>query len=411
MDSASLTLPPLGEIAAALLKTTETLAHALAVPAGEPPQWSEFEWHIARAATAMHGVTSLLDEGLRWNGPDSWRGFLSEQRDQTIGRHLQISRLLTAIDALACREGIALVALKGAALYATGIYKPGERPMGDIDLLVRDEDAAGAAALLDACNYEAAFSIGRHEVFQPRVRRVPTSAALGEHVDNPIKIEVHTRIAEQLPVRTTDITRFIWPKDAHAGINPYPSAASLMMHLILHAAGNMRARALRLIQLHDIARLAMRFGPLDWQALLDAGAEGGGSWWMSAPLMLTARYYPSAIPPAVLASLNLQCPWLLRKHVRQQRLTDVSWSNIRIQAFPGVEWARSPLEAIQFMKSRIWPSRQARLELKEGAAQIPGSTTVPWYGISHAARILRWVFSRPPRVQTLLSVRAALAQP
>jgi hypothetical protein len=62
------------------------------------------------------------------------------------------------------------------------------------------------------------------------------------------------------------------------------------------------------------------------------------------------------------------------------------------------------------MRSRIWPSREARLELKEGAAQIPGSATVPWYGISHGARILRWVFSRPPRVQTMLSVHAALAQ-
>lgn len=56
-----------------------------------------------------------------------------------------------------------------------------------------------------------------------------------------------------------------------------------------------------------------------------------------------------------------------------------------------------------------WGVCVARLELKEGAAQIPGSSAVPWYGISHGARILRWVFPRPSRVQTLLSVRAALA--
>jgi hypothetical protein len=64
---------------------------------------------------------------------------------------------------------------------------------------------------------------------------------------------------------------------------------------------------------------------------------------------------------------------------------------------------------LQFMRSRVWPSREARSELKEGAAQIPGSATIPWYGISHGARILRWIFTRPPRVQTLLPVRAALA--
>jgi hypothetical protein len=88
----------------------------------------------------------------------------------------------------------------------------------------------------------------------------------------------------------------------------------------------------------------------------------------------------------------------------------VSWSNIRIEAFPGVEWSHGGLEALAFMKSRIWPSRDALSELKEGAAQIPGSATVPWYGIPHAVRILRWIYSRPPRVQTLLSVCAALDQ-
>jgi hypothetical protein len=30
--------------------------------------------------------------------------------------------------------------------------------------------------------------------------------------------------------------------------------------------------------------------------------------------------------------------------------------------------------------------------------------------MSHGKRILRWIFTRPPRVQTLLIVRAALSQ-
>jgi hypothetical protein len=161
--------------------------------------------------------------------------------------------------------------------------------------------------------------------------------------------------------------------------------------------------------LHDIALLAGRFGPGDWEELLAMRPDGGTLWWALAPLMLTARYYPAAVPPDLFARLGMECPWLLGRLARHQRLTDVSWSNIRIAAFPGVEWSRSPREALEFMISRIWPSREARLELKEGGAQIPDSSSVPWYGISHGARILRWIFSRPPRVQTLLSVRAALA--
>jgi hypothetical protein len=317
---------------------------------------------------------------------------------------------LDAIDSQARREHVPLVALKGAALHAGEFYAAGERPMGDIDLLVRPEDSTAIARALEFCGYEAAFVSRRHQVFQPRVRKISTGGRLGEHVDDPIKIEVHTRIAERLPVKTVDITQFLLPSVVHAGLNAYPSAASLMMHLLLHAAGNMRARALRLIQLHDIALLAARFGPGDWEELLTARPDGRTSWWALAPLTLTARYYAGTIPADLFARLDPECPWLLARLARRQRLADVSWSNIRIQAFPGVEWSRTPLEALEFMSSRIWPNREALSELKEGAAQIPDSSTVPWYGISHGARIVRWVFSRPPRVQTLLSVRAALAQ-
>ena len=183
-----------------------------------------------------------------------------------------------------------------------------------------------------------------------------------------------------------------------------------MMHLLLHAAGNMRARALRLVQLHDIALLAERLNPEDWKNLLAARPGGRTLWWALAPMMLTARYYPAALPPELFTHLGIECPWRLRVLARRQQLTDVSWSNIRVEAFPGLEWSRTPRDAVAFMRSRIWPSREARLELKEGHAQIPGSASIPWYGISHPARILRWIFSRPPRVQTLLSVRAALDQ-
>jgi hypothetical protein len=144
--------------------------------------------------------------------------------------------------------------------------------------------------------------------------------------------------------------------------------------------------------------------------LLAMRPDGRKLWWAFAPLLLAARYYPTAFPPDFPVQRDFECPWLLVRSTRRRQLADVSWSNIRIEAFPGVEWSRTPQEALKFMKSRIWPSRADRMELSLGAAQIPGASAIPWYGSSHAARIARWVFSRPPRVQTLLSVQAALAQ-
>jgi hypothetical protein len=403
-------IPSLAQVADALRKTTETLGRQLAVPTSEAPHWSEFEWRIARAVAAMHGISSLLCTGLRWQGPKGWQQFLHEQWENSLGRYIQLAYLWNAIDSQARHEGIELVALKGAALYTGGIYAPGERPMGDIDLLIREEDATAVARLLDACDYVPSFTNRRHRVFEPRTGKVATGSRLGEHIDSPIKVEVHVRIAEPLPVVETDITPYLFPRSACRGLNAYPSPAALMMHLLLHAAGNMRARALRLIQLHDIALLARRFGAPDWQALLAMRPDARGLWWALPPLMLTAQYYPASVPSALFTHLRQECPWLLERLAPHQRLTEVSWSNIRIQAFPGIEWSGTLREALAFMNSRIRPSREALAELREGAAQIPDGSTVPWYGVSHGNRILRWLFSRPPRVQTLLSVRAALAQ-
>jgi hypothetical protein len=152
------------------------------------------------------------------------------------------------------------------------------------------------------------------------------------------------------------------------------------------------ARALRLIQLHDIALLAQRLATEDWQALFATQSDGCSLWWALAPLSLTAHYYREAIPSSLVSRLMVECPWLLARSARRQRLTDVSWSNIRIAAFPGLEWSQTMAEGLAFMRSRIWPSREVRRELKIGTAEIPNVSSVPWYGISHGSRILRWLF-------------------
>ena len=403
-------LPPLVKVASALRGITESLAGEFAAPSQVPPQWSDFEWLIAQAVAAMQGVSSLLGARLQWTGPPNWHQFLDEQRDHIAGRMLKIEQLLDRIDSHARREGVALVGLKGTALLKRGIYGVGERPMADIDLLVRDVDGGAATRLLEECGFTLTFSTWRHRLFEIPKSRVSNTVALGEHVDNPIKIELHSRIRERLPVSETEITQFVFPIAAHAGLNTYPSAASLMMHLLLHAAGNMRAHALRLIQLHDIARLGAGFGPSDWEELLSARPGGRGLWWAMPPLTLTARYFPKAIPLSAIERVTVDCPWLLQKVARHQLLADVSWTNLRVYAFPGIEWSRTPYEAIRFAITRAWPSREARAELTRFAAHHPGASGIPWYGISQGGRILRWVFSKPPRVQALLPVRAALAK-
>jgi Uncharacterised nucleotidyltransferase len=408
MNSESIEPHDLTKVDAALRLITERLAREITSPTAEPPNWSEFEWRIARAVAAVQGVSSLLCARLRWEGPPNWRKFLEAQRAHVAERHGRIAKLLDWIDTQSRDQGIAVVPLKGAALYAIGIYSAGDRPMADIDLLVRAADTDAMTQLLVGCGFEVTFTSWRHLLFESTLKK--TIAGLGEHVDNPIKIELHTNIRERLPVAEIDITRLVFPSMPQAGLNSYPSNVSLMLHLLLHAAGNMRANALRQIQLHDIALLALRLDSKEWVELMAVRLENRGLWWALPPLKLTTRYYPEAVPPSVIARLGQECPWLLGRRCGKLRLADVSWSNMWVHAFPGIEWSGSPQEALKFMISRVWPSRERELEAQHLVSRHPGTSEIPWYGISQGARILRWLFSKPPRVQTLVAVRAALAQ-
>lgn len=395
-------LPPYDLIERALRATTERLASEVVCPSAYPPAWNEFEWAVARAVCAMHGLAALLANRLQWQGPASWNTFLAGQRDHSRAHYDRAGEILASVDAAARDAGIRCIALKGSALRTLALHQPGERPMGDIDLLVAPGDLPACAAMLAKIGYRSVLSMRRHEVFAPVEQHEPH--AFAEHARNPLKIEVHTHIAECLPATAVDITSGLWPGVLHPGINPYRSRVELLRHVLLHTAGNMRAHALRFIQPYDIAKLGALLHPEEWRELRDPA----NSWWIYPPLSLAERCVPGSIPPDVLESFRALCPRRLRTHAQKCGLYEVSWSNLRIAALPGSEWARTPLELLRFAKSRLFPSRAALQELAQAVTVVPAYSRQRWYEVSHLERILRWIFSHPPRVQTMIAVRAAL---
>jgi Uncharacterised nucleotidyltransferase len=406
MNDTAVALPPFKAIAAALRKTTEHLAHELATPTESPPDWSAFEWAVARSVAGMQGISFLLATTLRWRGPAAWESFLQHQREQSLLRDVLIERLLERLDVATRDAQIACVAMKGAALRALHVYAPGERPMGDIDLLVREADLTAIAAMMDGLGYRGT-TVPDREIVYELPRKAPLRSG-GEHVDNPLKVEVHTSVAEPLPVRKVDITARLQPINPRPGLNGYPSLAALLLHCLLRAASNMRAHALRQIQLHDIALLTRRLGEADWEALLEESRSAEERWWLYPPLALTARYYACEAPAGLLRKLRANCPPVLRKLSDRDKLTDVSWSNLRISAFPGIAWSRNATDILRYMRSRTLPDRKALAGIDVALEQQPHLNQLPWYQVSQGQRILRWLLSRPPRVQTILSVAAAL---
>jgi len=395
-------LPPLKIIRTGLHRTTEAIAAELARPGSATPAWNDLEWRLATAAAAAHGVSPLLWECSGWTRPH-WRRFLEDQHEHVAIRHAKITALLEHIDSLARTAGLAMTPLKGAALHALGTYAPGDRPMADIDLLIKEGDIDAATMLMRAIGYVPSFDHWRHRVFKPALGAPP--AVLGEHRDTPVNIELHTRIRERLPVSVVDITERVRPRNSESGLNPYPSRSALLAHLLLHAAGNICGRSLRLIHLHDIALLARSMQPEEWVFLW----QGGACWWALPTLQMVARYYRDAVPDVVLATLARDCPPLLRAVSRRQTLTKVSCSELWLHAFPGIEWSRTAFDAARFIAGRIRPSAEKKRERADMTRTQLWLHDGNWVAATQRRRILTWLTRKVPRMDMMYVVRMALA--
>jgi len=355
----------------------------------------------------MHGISPLLSRCLRWRGPEGWVHFLEEQRTHVLQRHARIEKLLLRIDRSAREAGVGIMTLKGVALHTLGLYTGGERPMADVDLLVQPQDAARTVRLIESLRYKEHRTNWKERAFSPLERH--SAGPLGEHSNNDISIELHERICERLPLHLTDITRIVSPRSPESGVNGYPSRAALMIHLLLRVAGEMTMQSVRLVQLHDLALVGRRMTAADWDELLEWRSSGRGLWWALPPLKLTLRYYTLSVPARALRALESDCPWVLRRNVLRLTLSDVSFSHLCIDAFPGIEWTRSIREMLSYAASRIRPSAEHLAERAADAVCHDWAADNQWAALSQARRIARWLVSRQARPATMHVLRAALA--
>ncbi|MBV9912062.1 MAG: nucleotidyltransferase family protein [Sinobacteraceae bacterium] len=383
--------------------TTEFLAQQLAGPETARPDWSALEWDVARAVSAMHGISALLATGLSWHGPRSWQHFLADQTLQIARRHLRMQTLLVELNDRAQASGVALVALKGAALYARGLYRDGLRPMADLDLLVRGAQLKLAADVLGELGFRQCFVSPRERIF---IQGSTRAAPLGEHADNPLKIDLHEHVAEYLPRRRIDLTAQILSDRLQPGVNPYRSSAALMAHLLLHAAGAMINRSLRILHLQDIALLAAQMSDADWQELQHDTGPVGSDWWPAPPLQVTARYHRDERLRGALRFFSTRTPRTARWLMQRWRITDLSLSNPRIYAFPGIEWSSSVADAAQYAWQRLRPDAQLLAQREYLASTAIPLASSSWSTLSQQRRILRWLTRRPLRPDTLHAVGA-----
>jgi len=402
-------LPNASVIRAAMRETTNRLAAELAAPTDSAPEWNGFEWRVAMAVSVMHGISGLLAGRLRWRGEPAWQSFLADQLTHSRQREQHTRTLLARLDTAAREARVALVALKGSALLELGIYKPGERPMSDVDLLVRPTEFDAANALILNLGFAAGVSSWKHRDYLPL--DTPAERGFGEHADNPVKIELHARLPERLPVREIDIAAQVFPDDAGTGLNAYPSIAALMRHLLLHAAGNLCGGAIRLIQIHDIAALAARLTDADWQEALAEASDGLPAWWAAPPFALAQRLFPDHIPttPCAMKRAVSACPPFLRASLGRQDLNDVSASRFAIRMLPGLAWSHTTAEAWACARQRLLPDREAEATTRLQVQSHHAHASSAWTHQPRWLKALRFLGGAPPRVQAIYNLHGALA--
>lgn len=405
MDEAKIELPGSEQLRQMLRNTTEHLCHELAMPRNVAPDWLPLQWRVAMAAAAMHGIAGLLARRLRWQGPTIWESFLEEQRLQTSLRDQRARLMLCALDRAARQAGLPLLAMKGSALMSMGLYETDERPMSDIDLLARPSHMDEAQALAEAMGYVPNELSPRHRQLQPAGTALRRE--FGEHMHNPLKIELHDHVAELLPRRPVDLTDELSTGLLSAGLNPYPDQAALMRHLLLHAAGNFCQHSVRLIHLHDIALLSLSLAPSQWQRVLGRPGPAADGW-VYPPLALAERCLPGRVPAEVLQAAARNCPPVLRWHADRWTLSDVSMTGLRMTALPGLAWCDGPGEFLKLLARRIQPDRATRrLAQQQATTHAP---LIEWPGLRRPRwrRALDWLGGRPPRAHTLFMVKQAL---
>jgi hypothetical protein len=219
---------------------------------------------IAAFAISTQGLTALVS---RCRGasalPSPVAEFIFEEVPRARARANRLLETVAATVAVLRAAGVEVVALKGAALAFFHYPDPALRPMGDLDLLLRDPgDLARATKALEGAGWRALLDTPRHRVFVRPDERIARPAA--EDPANPVRIEIHTSF--RLPVlgRIYDASTALRAEAETRDLAGTPVAIAagdaLLTHLLYHAAEDFAGNGIRGIQAHDFRLLARAGG-------------------------------------------------------------------------------------------------------------------------------------------------------
>ena len=287
----------------------------------------EVDWKYLIDAANAHGVKPLLCQNLATRYPDSLpTAVLSQFR-----RYLQVhafnnrflARELIRLLNLLQKSGISAIPWKGPVLAATAFGNVALRQFGDLDILVREQDATAAKDLFLSSGYRPApqESSSQGEAFY-NARKV-CELVRG---DGRVVVELHWAITSQtFPFRLNSAS--LWEQVETVSLEgasvPNLCPEDLLLVLCVHGAKHHWGK---LMWICDIAELLQAYAKqIDWPSLMSRARSLGGARMLALGLVLARDLLGAKLPEGVLQQIGSDPKVaLLAEEVRSRIFTGTS---------------------------------------------------------------------------------------
>jgi hypothetical protein len=264
---------------------------------------SSSDWDVFIAASDRYGVTPLLYHRLRTFHSDvpipaNAMGRLRQAYLDNVARNMGLYHKLGKVLELFRRDNISVIALKGVHL-ATVVYRNiALRPMGDIDLLVKQTDLLRVQEIL----VEQGYIASKEEIGCSRTHLPPYKKK------DSLNVEIHFHIVGPPFSLRVDVEK-LWVSAQVRSIQGIEVLTlcpeDLLLHLCMHA-GFHHGFDNGIRPLFDISHTIEHYAEeLDWEQLLDRSKEWGVSKCVYLSLFLAKRFAGASIPGQVMKKLDV----------------------------------------------------------------------------------------------------------
>ncbi|MBY0407658.1 MAG: nucleotidyltransferase family protein, partial [Rickettsiales bacterium] len=210
--------------------------------------------------------------------------------------NLLFHRVMPVVAALEA-AGIACMVMKGMPIALCFHASHATRPMADLDLLVRSEQAADARRVLAGLGFAATTKHPAHE--QPDLHAQDFRNAEGTEID------LHWYALREVP--GSAIEDWFWASAlpfTYEGVTCVrPAATPLLAHTLLHGLRSNLEPSIRWVS-DAAALMGQQQEPLDWQGLVDFAAKHRLSHRMALGLSYLAEEFQQPVPAWVVPALR-----------------------------------------------------------------------------------------------------------